>query len=45
MELHISADSPALTEEIMTLPIEEAGLLVEDEPDEDGELDRAKGIK
>jgi hypothetical protein len=38
-ELHISEENLALLEEIMTLPIEEAGLLVEDELDVDGELD------
>jgi hypothetical protein len=37
-ELHISNENLALLEEIMTLPIEEAELLVEDELDEHGEL-------
>ena len=38
-ELHISAENIELLKEIMTLPIEEAELLVEDELDEAGELD------
>jgi hypothetical protein len=38
-ELHISAENLALLGEIMSLPIEEAELLVEDELDGDGELD------
>jgi hypothetical protein len=38
-ELHISDENLSLLEEIMTLPIDEAELLVEDELDQDGELD------
>ena len=35
-ELHISNENLALLDEIMTLPIKEAELLVEDEMDESG---------
>jgi hypothetical protein len=38
-ELHVSDENLALLEAIMTLPIEEAELLIEDELDQDGELD------
>ena len=38
-ELHISDENLSLLEAIMTLPIEEAELLVEDEMDDDQELD------
>lgn len=38
-ELHISDENLRLLEEIMTLPIEEAESLTEDELDEKGEMD------
>ena len=38
-ELHISDENLCLLEEIMTLPIEEAELLTEDELNDKGEMD------
>lgn len=38
-ELHISNENLQLLEEIMTLPIEEAELLTDDELDDKGEMD------